>query len=571
MTERCTRGADVIVDALIRSGVTTVFGVPGDTGVVLYDAFYHRSGEIEHVLARDERHAAYMADAYARVTNRVGVVEVSSGGGATYAVGGLGDAFASGVPVLVISSDIHAASRGSGALTEIDQRGLFSAVTKAQLVVERADELPAAIEEALTTAITGRPAPVVLIVPENVLDEHTSATARTSVIAAPARREHADEAAVEIAARALAGARHPVLVAGGGVHISGAYQELRELAEALGAGIATTIHGVGAVGTGDPWRLGIVGNNSGQPGTNAHIAAADVVLLVGTRANATDTNSWTAPARYGQTVIQIDIDKARAGRNFPGSLPLVGDCRTVLAQLRRAVTPLEPGQRARRLEAVASARANATPSTASAEYAPGLLYPRAVVETVRGLLGEGTTVVADPGTPTPNVAAFWTQPRPGRGVVIPRGHGPMGYAIPAAIGIAKARPGRPVVAVTADGSFAMACGELETAARFALPILFVQLTNHSMGWIKMLQHLYTGGRYFGVDPGPTDAVMVAAANGIDGAAVTSIEELEKLAGEFAANPRPCYADVVVPHLIEYTPPVPAWDAGLAGHGERPVY
>ncbi len=156
-------------------------------------------------------------------------------------------------------------------------------------------------------------------------------------------------------------------------------------------------------------------------------------------------------------------------------------------------------------------------------------------------------------------------------MVIPRGHGPMGYAIPAAIGVAKGRPGGPVVAVTADGSFAMACGELETAARFALPVLFVQLTNHSMGWIKMLQHLYTGGRYFGVDPGPTDAVMVARANGVDGVAVTSFAELTAAIDGFAADPRPFYVDVVVPHMIDYAPPVPAWDEGLAGHGERPVY
>jgi len=564
------RGADVIVDALVRSGVTTVFGVPGDTGVVLYDAFYHRAGDIEHVLARDERHAAYMADAYARVTNRVGVVEVSSGGGALYAAGGLGDAFASGVPVLVISSDIHAGSRGTGALTEIDQRALFSAVTKAQLVVDHAGDIPAAVETALRAATTGRPAPVVLIVPENVLDEHTSAAATATGIDAPAHRVAADEAAVAIAADALARAWTPAIVVGGGVHVSAAYDAVHELAETLGAGVATTIHGVGAVATGDPWRLGVVGNNSGQPGANAYVASADVVLLVGTRANATDTNSWTAPAKYGPTVLQIDIDKARAGRNFPGALPLAGDCRTVLTQLLAVLTPVPEDVRAERRSAIAEARADATPPAASAEHAPGVLYPRAVVETVRGLLGD-TTVVADPGTPTPNVAAFWTQSRPGREVVIPRGHGPMGYAIPAAIGIAKARPGHPIVAVTADGSFAMACGELETAARFALPILFVQLTNHSMGWIKMLQHLYSGRRYFGVDPGPTDAVMVARANGIDGAAVTSIEEFVKVVTEFAANPRPYYVDVEVPHMIDYAPPVPAWDNGLAGHGERPVY
>ncbi|ACU36775.1 thiamine pyrophosphate-binding protein [Actinosynnema mirum] len=565
------RGADALVETLIAHGVTTLFGVPGDTGVVLYDALFHRTDEIEHVLARDERHAAAMADGYARVTNRVGVVEVSSGGGTTYVVGGLGEAFASGIPVLLITSDIHASSRGTGALTEIDQVALFTAVTKWRTVVESADEVPGAVAEALRVAVSGRPAPVAVIVPENVLEELTSAPVPVTTAVVPAGRPLADAGAVAEAVRLLAGAERPVVVAGGGVHLSGAHAGVAELAARLGAGVAGTIHGRGAVATDDPWWLGLVGNNSGQPGTNAHVAAADVVLLVGTRGNATDTNSWTAPARTGQAVVQIDVDAARAGRNFPGSTALVGDCRAVLGQLLDALEPTPEAVLRERAEAVAEARGNATPRTEGGEHAPGVLYPRAVVELLHELLGEDVVVVADPGTPTPNTAAFWPQARAGRKVVIPRGHGPMGYAIPAAIGVAKALPGTRVVSVTADGSFAMACGELETAARFSLPVLFVQFTNHSMGWIKMLQHLYTEGRYFGVDPGPVDAALVARANGVEGTAVTSLEELRAAVVDFVEDPRPRYLDVVVPHMIDYSPPVPAWDRGLAGDTTRPVY
>ena len=164
-------GAEILVESLHRAGVEVVFGLSGDTGVALYDALYHRRDEVRHVMARDERNAAYMADAYARRTNRVGVVEVSSGGGTTYAVGGLGEAFASSVPVLVITSDIHSGSRGTGALTEIDQGLLFAAVTKWRATVSRADEIPSLVAEALASATGGRPAPVCLIVPENVLDE----------------------------------------------------------------------------------------------------------------------------------------------------------------------------------------------------------------------------------------------------------------------------------------------------------------------------------------------------------------------------------------------------------------
>ena len=169
---KASTGADLLVECLVRLGVSTLFGVPGDTGVSFYDALYKRTGDIRHVLARDERNAAYMADAYARLTRTAGVVEVSSGGGSTYVVGGLGEAYAASVPVLLIASDIPVASRGSGALTELDQRALFSAVTKWHGLVESAASLPRLLTEALRQATLGRPAPVVLVIPEDVLDEH---------------------------------------------------------------------------------------------------------------------------------------------------------------------------------------------------------------------------------------------------------------------------------------------------------------------------------------------------------------------------------------------------------------
>ena len=566
------RGADALAEALIANGVTTIFGVPGDTGVVFYDALYHVKDRLEHVLARDERHAASMADGYARTSNRVGVVEVSSGGGTTFVVGGLGETFASGVPVLLITSDIHARSRDTGALTEIDQLALFSAVTKWSTVVESAAEIPDAVATALREATSGRPAPVAIVIPENVLDEPTEVAAVAGTAVVPAARTAAAPEGVAAAAGVLATAERPVIVAGGGVHLSEAAAALRQLAERLAAPVATTIHGRGAVATSDPWFLGVVGNNSGQPGANAAVADADAVLLVGTRGNATDTNSWTAPSPTGLAkIVQIDIEAHRAGRNFPTAIGLAGDARTVLEQLATAIPQADPAAVEQALLRAAAARRNGTPPTAEAEYAPGMLYPRAVVETVQAVLGESALVVADPGTPTPNVAVFWGQDAPGRRIVIPRGHGPMGYAIPAAIGVAKASPGTPVVSFTADGSFAMACGELETVARLGLPILFVQLTNHSMGWIKMLQHLYAGGRYFGVDIGAVDAVLVARANGLRGQKVTSIEGLRSLVEQFAADRQPTYIDVDVPHMIDFQPPVPAWDAGLAGASDRPIY
>ncbi len=568
-------GADLLVDSLIATGVRTLFGVPGDTGVALYDALYRRESAIRHVLARDERHAAFMADCYARVSGTVGAVEVSSGGGSTFVIGGLGESYAASVPVLVITSDIQAASRGTGALTEIDQSALFSAVTKWQRVIEKATDIPVAVVEALRQATTGRPAPVVLIVPENVLDEHADVAPPASVdlVRVPGDRTAPDPAAVRRAVGYLVEAHRPAIVAGSGVHASGAWTELAALADRLGVPVATTIHGKGAIATGSPWSLGIVGGNGGSDRANAFLREADTVLLVGTRANATDTDGWTAPPRNGPRIIGIDIDPGRAARNFPAGLPLVGDAATVLRALVDAAPEPDP-ERAAMLRDWVAEHAPDRSGLAAADKATtdGRLSAAAVVDTVRQVVdGTPHLVVADPGTPTPHVADLWPIANPGRTVIAPRGHGPMGYAIPAAVGASLARPDATVVAFAADGSFAMSCGELETVCRLGLPIIYVQLTNDSLGWIKMLQHLYTGRRYFGVDPGPIDSVMVAKASGLQAARAHSLADLRVHVAAAIRDHRSVYIDVPVRHMIDDVPPVSSWHAALAGASGRPAY
>lgn len=435
------RGADVLVDSLYEAGVRTIFGVPGDTGVVFYDALHAATDRIRHVLARDERHAAKMADAFARVSNEVGVVEVSSGGGTTFVIGGLGEPYASGVPILVITSDIHSSSRDTGALTEIDQEALFSAVTKWQGRVTSAAEIPSLLQQGLTEAVSGRPGPVVLIIPEDILDELVEPQASPSSVklTVPMERQAAPEDAVARAADLLREARRPLAVVGSGVHSSAAYDALARAAEHFGLSVATTIHGRGTIPDSSPWAIGTVGNNGERPGTNEFAADADVVLLVGTRGNATDTNSWTVPPRQGTTVIQIDIDRDRAGRNFPEALALVGDAGTVLEQLVETGEPADPQLVAERRAAVARLQEKWQGSllpvgqerTTLSDLPEEQLLPSDLVRTVQDVLGGGGVVIADPGTPTPNVTVYWEVSGRRRSVIIPRGHGPMGYAIPA--------------------------------------------------------------------------------------------------------------------------------------------
>jgi len=574
---RPMRGAEMAVRALVASGVRHLFGVPGDTGVALYDALYDHD-DIRHVLARDERHAAAMADAYARVRRLPGVVEVSSGGGVSYVVGGLGEAYAASVPVLVIASDVHRGSRGTGALTEIDQEKLFAAVTKEAITVESADDVFGEVTRALQATVDGRPGPVALIVPEDVLDEPATngPSAKLPPPLRPPTRGCAPARDVERAAAWLRGARQPSLLVGSGVHASGAYSEVAAMANALGAAVATTIHGKGALPNDHPWSLGVTGNNGGSNLALEWLAASDVVVVIGSRANATDTDSFRAPPRSAQ-VIGIDVDPSRIGRNYPDAVLLTGDAAVVLGQLRAAADRTVGV--AERHVLLSKARQRHQHPVARAEVPQGTLLVDDVIDALDGAVTEHAertasapaVVVADPGTPTPAVASRWPVRQAGPGFIVPRGHGPMGYAIPAAIGAAIATPGQPVVAVTADGSFAMSCGELETVARLELPVVMVQLTNHSLGWIKMLQHLYHRDRYFGVDPGPIDAVAVARACGLRSERPRSSEDLRAHVASALDQRVPIYLDVEVPHPIDVVPQVPAWHRALAGDPTRPVY
>jgi acetolactate synthase I/II/III large subunit len=358
------------------------------------------------------------------------------------------------------------------------------------------------------------------------------------------------------------------------VHLSGAWAELARLVEMTGIPVATTIHGKGSLPETSPWSLGVVGANGARDYANEYLAQADVVLFIGTRANATDTNSFTSPSRDNTIVIQNDIEASRVAQNYPDSITLVGDAKITLGQLMEALPQEATAGGRQHLRSWIDERRQAWFRSVPESEVPddgALLAPHEVLRVIRKEAATDVLLVADPGTPTPNVAAYWEMERAARDVIVPRGHGPMGYAIPGAIGAAMAFPGRQVVALTADGSFAMSCGELETAVRLQLPIVHVQFTNGSMGWIKMLQHLYMGKRYFGVDSGSIDAVAVARGMGLDAARVTSLEEFSEVLKQGLNSRRPFFIDVPVPDQRSLVPPVAPWHAALAGEDERSVY
>jgi acetolactate synthase-1/2/3 large subunit len=560
-------GGQLVVEMLKAYRVQFVFGVPGDTSLALYDALgrAHERGELTHILARDERSAGYMADAYARVSFRPGVTEGPSGAGATYLAAGLAEAHASSIPVIALTSDIPLSGEDRNVLTALDQPALFAPITKWRTLVKSAAHIPDAMRQAFRAATTGRPGGVQVTLPSDVLAEsagdpqlHAEGPCR----AYPAHRSRPNPEAVEQAAGALGAARRPVIVAGGGAVISGAWAELTALAEALGACVGTSICGKGAIDESHPLSLGVVGDNGARPFANSWLEAADLILYVGCKTDSVTTEHWTLPPRTtDKTILHLDVDPLEIGRNYPTAVGLVGDARLGLADLLAAVLRRRDRAPSPHLApAAGDVEAFWSDFRAKAAARTRPIKPQAVIQALArpgGMLPRGSILVADAGTPTPFVAAYFRS-EAGRQVIIPRGYGGLGYAIPGVLGAKLARPEATVVGLMGDGSFGMSAGELATLGHLGLPLVIVQFNNRCFGWIKVLQDLYRDGRHFGVDFCDLDYAAIARGFGLVGMRVEDPQDLEPALHAALACGGPAFVDVVTESETEELPPVARW-------------
>ena len=559
-------GAEAVVRMLQLHGVRHIFGLCGDTSLPLYDALYRLDHGITHVLTRDERSAAYMADAYARVTGRVGVCEGPSGGGATYILPGVVEANESSIPVLAITTDIAVGSRGRCVLTELDQEALFRPLTKWNRMIDRADQIPAAVRAAFRHMTVGRPGAAHLGLPFDVqkdpVDE-AEVHADPALGAYPARCSAPEPAAIAVAAQAILSAERPLFICGGGPVIGGAEEDLCALAELLEAPVATTISGKGAIAEDHPLALGVVGSNGGTPETRAMVDQADVIVFVGCRAGSVATERWRHPAPGKVDVVHIDVDPAVIGVNYPTAVAVVGDARLALAALREEVARyLEaPPGRAIGRERVARAKAEKFATfqeVARSDETP--IRPERIVATLQELLPRDALVVADAGTPCPYFSAYYELRSAGRHFITNRAHGALGYALPAAVGAQIGRPAARCVAIMGDGSFGFASGELETIARLGLPITMVVIANATFGWIKAGQKSGFGERYFAVDFTPGQHARIAEAYGIKAWRVEDPADLRPALAAALESGGPSLVDVVTQPLHEAQAPVSEWVA-----------
>ena len=558
-------GAEAMVRLLAGHGVRHIFGLCGDTSLPFYDALARLDHGMTHVLTRDERHAAYMADAYARLTRRVGVCEGPSGGGATYIAPGLVEANESSIPVLAITTDVATTSAGRYPLTELDQKALFKPLTKWNDVLDQPGALPRTVRRAFREMTTGRMGSAHLALPFDVQkaqvpEEEIWADERFGRFPAIRTEPSAEERQFTQFVSTLVNCDNPVIICGGGVVLSGAETELLRLVEALDLPVATTVSGQGSIAETHPNAVGVVGSNGGRPGTRAVVDDADCVIFIGCRAGSVTTERWRSPMP-SKLILHIDCDPGVMSASYQTEAALLGDARSILEVVNNIIDQLSSkpsyGGAATALAARAAKAESFAPLAASTETP---IRPERVIDALNRLLPADAIVCADPGTPCPYFSAYWTIRRPGRHFITNRAHGALGYAIGASIGAQFARPMAKVVAATGDGSFGMSVGEFETMCRYRLPITTIVFSNSVFGWIKAGQKSGFGGRYFSVDFTRTDHAGVAAAYGVKSWRVEDPAKLDSALKAAIAHDGPSLVDVIAQPLQDAAAPVSEWVA-----------
>ena len=505
MTDRQT-GGQAVVAALKAHGVDAVFGIPGAHTLALYDALRDEPG-IRNVVARQEGGAGYMADGYARASGKPGVILTVTGPGATNVLTAVGGAFSDSSPLLVISSQIprEYLGKGQGFLHEMrDQRGAFAAVTDWTARVETVAAIGPTIDTAMAHCTQGRPTPAYIEIPLDVLDEEAEVPPTTEARAPDRLRAAVDSRALARAAALLLAAERPVIYAGWGVISADASGALIRLAELLGAPVATSIKGKGAIPDRHPLCLGCAW--AAEVRESPALTEADVMLAIGTRFSLR-TAAW-GRVPIAPTLIQIDADETAFGCTVPVELGLVGDARTVLEQLIDlvSVSKHEPKREPATLAGYREAIRTRIESSV-AERSP-------LVHEVLSALGQG---LPDDAIVTGDncLLCFWAgrylpieQPR---GWQFPMQFCTLGFALPAAIGAKVAHPERPVVALCGDGGFMFTCQELMTAVSLGLNLPVVVFNDAAYGSVRENQTKRYGGRHTAVDLATPDFPALAHA------------------------------------------------------------
>ena len=573
------RGADILVEMLIGYGVEVIFGVPGDTNVPLYEALQEREGRIRHVMARDERSAGYMADAYGRFTSKPGVFECPSGAGAMYSLPPVAESNSSSVPVILLTIDIPLPGEGRGVLTELDCARLFDPITKMSVQVKAAEKLPEIIRRAFRVACSGKPGAVHLQIPEDMLiaevdPSRISLHVEKECMEFPAYPTLPAPGVLDELMKLLTSSKRPLIVSGGGVNRSCAGAEVTELAERLNIPVCTTMTGQGTMPDDHRLAVGVIGDNGFHPHANWSLEHADFVLFVGSKMGSVVTIGWTFPKiTLNKRVAQIDIDPEIMANNYENVLSVPGDAKLVLRQLIQLVPETADAARTEpwvtELNELRADFWKNAEGLLTSELTP--LRPERAVRSFNEAFdayGKPALIYSDAGTPTPHMTRFLKLKDPRTRIAIPRAFGGLGSALPATVGAWFADKERRPIGMFGDGSFGMTVGELETLVRLQVPAILLLFNNGTFGWIKGLHRLKGHNHCFGVDFMPPRGQAIAEAFGVKAWTAKSSKELDfALAEAFACENGPCLIDIHVESIADRVPPVYSW---LSKRGKDPL-
>ena len=526
-------GAHLVARALKRHGVELMFGQSLPSALYLVTPEFG----IRQIAYRTENAGAAMADGYARASHKVGVVTGQNGPAAALLVAGLSEALKASIPIVAIVQDVRRTQTDKNAFQELDHLDLFSGCSKWVRRVSQLSRIEDYVDMVFVAAASGRPGPAVLLFPQDLLLEPAGAAAgeirRENLGSYPLDRSLADPATIEKAAQLLANAERPLLIAGGGVHLSDAHNELAHLQEAAGIPVATTSMGKGAVDERHPLSVGVIGYFMGTRAIAKHlrglVTEADVILLVGNRTNQNGTDSWTLyppSAKY----IHIDIDGQEIGRNYE-ALRLNGDAKLTLAALEQALARQDLGKRRATRAAVeqriaAARRAFATEAQAMMHSDAVPVRPERLMFELNKVLRPDSVVVSDASYAPIWAANYLTAQRAGMRFLSGRGLAGLGWGLPAAIGAKLAVAGRDVFCITGDGGFAHVWSELETARRLNVKVVVIVLNNQILGYQMHAEDVLYGDHTDACALGPVDHAAIARACGCEGVRVENPAEFQ---------------------------------------------
>ncbi|PYM17860.1 MAG: biosynthetic-type acetolactate synthase large subunit [Candidatus Rokuibacteriota bacterium] len=556
-------GARIVLECLKREGVDTIFGLPGGAVLPIYDALYDFEG-LRHILVRQEAAAGHAAEGYARTTGKVGVCLVTSGPAATNLVTALQDAMMDSIPIVAFTGQVPTHLIGNDAFQEADNVGITRPCTKHNFLVKDGKDLGPTIREAFHLAKTGRPGPVHVDLPKDILVKETDLVWPEKVHMRsynPTYDGHPGQ--IKKAARLIARARKPVFYVGGGVISSDAAAELRQLAELTQVPVTTTLMGLGAFPSAHPLSIEMLGMH-GTYYANMAVHHSDVLVAIGARFDDRVTGKVDMFAPHAE-IVHIDIDPSSISKNIKVDIPIVGDCRRVLKALLAAV-------REELKEEMPSAVREARKQWAEQivewrekaplayEWSDDVIKPQYVVQEISNLTQGEAFIVTGVGQHQMWAAQYYKFKHP-RHWCTSGGLGTMGYGLPTAMGVQAANPGKLVINIDGDGSFQMNSQELATCFTEGLPVKTVIINNSGHGMVRQWQRIIYKERYCAIDlPGIPDWVKLAEAYGCVGLRVTKPSEVVLALEKMLSTPAPVILDVCVDKDECVFPMVPAGGA-----------